>query len=86
MRPRGVEDTGRPDWIRSEPKKVAAILRLRMVVDDEAARGHGHCPHFCVRRQKQLAPDAIDVEHADHQVGRINGARYLRASVAAGQQ
>ena len=25
-------------------------------------------------------------EHAHLQVGRINGARYLRASVAAGQQ
>jgi len=57
-----------------------------MVVDDEAARDHGHCQHFCVRRQKQLASDAIDVEHSDHQIGRINAARYLRASVAAGQQ
>jgi hypothetical protein len=39
-----------------------------------------------VWQQQQFAPHAIDVEHADLLVGRINGARYLRASVAAGQQ
>ena len=63
MRPRGwgVEDTGRPDWIRSEHKKVTAILRLRMVVDDKAARGHGHRQHFCVRRQSSayLTPSML---------------------------
>jgi hypothetical protein len=48
---------------------------FRTVVDEEAARGQGHRRHFFAFRGKSSAylTGAIDVEHADLQVGRTDG-------------
>jgi hypothetical protein len=57
-----------------------------MVVDDEIAHGHGHRQHVCVggNVSSYLTPSIL-ITRTFRSVG-INGAKYLRARLAAGPQ